>query len=198
VRAILHVLVDADVAVRFCGCILWPWFPAKKRDVAMRFFGYDESGAAGLPGLWLSAWARPWEMFGDWNTLWGDWSGSWRRWLESVAAMPAAWMPALAEERQGQPESIAFFLPWLPRIEAQVLPPDHGDDNAVRVMLRASLPGGLGGGLEVDATVRRYHAGAAAPEKKDVRLALPTGDEEAARPPTPRRSGYKAGKGRTG
>ncbi|MDR1228296.1 MAG: hypothetical protein LBK55_04640 [Azoarcus sp.] len=164
--------------------------------MAMRFFGYDESGMAGLPGLWLSAWTRPWGMFGNWNALWGGWSGPWRRWLESVAAMPAAWVPALAEERQGQPASIAFFLPWLPRIEAQVSPLDHGDDNAVRMMLRATLPGGLGGsGLEVDATVRRYRAGGAALEQGETRLALPPDGEAAAVKPAGRGGRRAADKG---
>ncbi|MDR1461848.1 MAG: hypothetical protein LBI68_01740 [Azoarcus sp.] len=161
----------------------------------MRFFGHDESGLAGLPELWLSTWMRPWGMFGHWNTLWGGWTGTWQRWLESAAAMPAAWMPALAEERQGQPESIAFFLPWLPRIETKILPPDHGDDDAVRVMLRATLPGGLGGGgLEVDATVRRYRAGVATPKKEDAGLALSAeGDEETAK--LAKRGERRAGKG---
>ncbi|MDR1661984.1 MAG: hypothetical protein LBR95_06110 [Azoarcus sp.] len=145
----------------------------------MRSFGYDESALLGLPGLWLSAWTRPWGVFGDWNALWGDWAGSWRRWLESAAAMPAAWVPALADERQEQPASIAFFLPWLPRIEARIAPLDHDDDDAVRVMLRATLPGGLGGGgLEVDATVRRYREDEAA-EKGVIDLVSPADGGEA-------------------
>jgi hypothetical protein len=120
----------------------------------------DESpeGVSWLPETWLSAWARPWGAFGNWNTVWDDWHGSWRHWLNSLATMPAAWMPALAAERKGQPAAIDFFLPWLPRIEAQFMTPDHSDGDAVRVMLRAALPASLSGErdwLEVDATVRR-------------------------------------------
>jgi hypothetical protein len=116
------------------------------------------AGVPWLPDMWLSAWSRPWGVFDDWNSMLNDWHGSWRNWLNSVATMPAAWMPALAAERKEQPAAIDFFLPWLPRIEAQFMTPDHSDGDAVRVMLRAALPGGLGGEgdwLEVDATVRR-------------------------------------------
>ncbi|MDR3213546.1 MAG: hypothetical protein LBT71_06480 [Azoarcus sp.] len=82
-------------------------------------------------------------MLDDWNVLWSGWSSLWRHWLESMAAKPAVWMPALAAERQGEPDAIAFFLPWLPRIKAQISPPDHTDGDAMRVMLRATLPSGL-------------------------------------------------------
>ncbi|MDR2031621.1 MAG: hypothetical protein LBP86_05060 [Azoarcus sp.] len=116
--------------------------------------GNEAAGLSKLPEVWWSAWMRPWAAFGDWNALWG---GPWRNWLESLAGMPVPWMPALAAERQGQPAAIDFFLPWLPRVEAYIEPLDsHSGTEAVRVMVRAILPGGLGGGdcLEVDATVR--------------------------------------------
>ena len=132
------------------------------------------------PGMWLSAWMRPWAMLGDWNALWRNWGDSWRDWLKSVAAMPAAWMPALAAERQEGPESIAFFLPWLPRVEARVEPLDPIDGRAMRVMLRATLPAGLGGErLEVDAVVRRSHGDALAVEETPA-VALPASGSVAA------------------
>ena len=123
--------------------------------------GWD---AAGLPGMWLSAWTRPWAVFSNWNKHWDDWNGSWGQWLKVMATQPAPWMPALAAGRQRQPEAIGFFLPWLPRLEASITPLDsHSDEAAVRVMLRATLPGGLGGEgqevLEVDAKVRRHRVG---------------------------------------
>lgn len=90
----------------------------------------------GLPGMWMSAWTRPWLTLGDWNAVWSDWNGSWRRWMESMAALPVAWMPVLAAEQEGKSPELDFFLPWLPRIEAQIVPLDHSKEAAVRVMLR--------------------------------------------------------------
>lgn len=119
--------------------------------------GTMAANLSGWPEMWLSAWMRPWAAFGDWNALWG---GPWRNWLESLAMMPAPWMPALAAERQGQPAAIDFFLPWLPRVEACIEPLDsHSGADAVRVMLRAILPGGADG-LEIDATVIHHRRAA--------------------------------------
>jgi hypothetical protein len=126
----------------------------------MRSENESPVGVPWLPDLWLSAWSRPWGVFDDWNSMLSDWHGSWRHWLDSLATVPAAWIPALAAEREGQPAAINFFLPWLPRVDAQIMTPDHPDGDAVRVMLRATLPRGSGGGdgdwLEVDTTVTHH------------------------------------------
>jgi hypothetical protein len=79
-------------------------------------------------------------------------------------------LPALAGDRRGQqPSAIELFLPWLPRIEAEIIPlRQHSDEDAVRVMLRAALPASVGGDwLQVDATVTRHHGDALWAEKAD-------------------------------
>ncbi|MDR3087882.1 MAG: hypothetical protein LBU45_08050 [Azoarcus sp.] len=146
--------------------------------------GWDVAGFSGLPGLWLSAWTRPWSVFGNWNERWSDWNGSWWHWLEAMATQPVPWMPALAAGRQGQPEAIGFFLPWLPRIEATITPLDsHSDEAAVRVMLRATLPGGLGGDcLEVDAKVRRHRGVAPTLEGAKAADVLEKNETDAVKP----------------
>lgn len=118
-----------------------------------------------LPGLmadfsstWVTACMQPWTMWQGWAQLWGD---PWRQWLDSVASMPNPWLPALAADRKAQPPAIDFFLPWLPRIEATVAPIDgHSAEDAMRVMLRAALPGMTGSGelVLVDAKVARQKA----------------------------------------
>lgn len=118
-----------------------------------------------LPGLmadfsstWVTACMQPWTMWQGWAQLWGD---PWRQWLDSVASMPSPWLPALAADRKAQPPAIDFFLPWLPRVEATVTPIDgHSIEDAMRIMLRAALPG-VGNGAEVvlvDAKVARQKA----------------------------------------
>jgi hypothetical protein len=128
-----------------------------------------------LAEAWLSAWLRPLNTFEEWNALWVE---PWRRWLESVALPPAAWLPALVADSQArQPSSIGFFLPWLPRIDAEISPlGDHLDEDAVRVMLRAVLPPGMGGDwLRIDATVSRARGNAPWPLDEISRDALPDG-----------------------
>ncbi|MDR2688482.1 MAG: hypothetical protein LBB76_01830 [Azoarcus sp.] len=116
----------------------------------------DTANETELSAGWPLAWWSPWASLENWSVLWQE---PLRAWAESMARLPAAWMPALAEERAGQPSSIDFFLPWLPRIDARIEALDgHDNEDALRVMLRAALPGSLGGDyLEVDAKVRRSH-----------------------------------------
>ena len=86
----------------------------------------------------IQAWSQPWHMLNIWNAYWGD---QWSRWLTGIAAAPAAWLPALAEERKGQPAPIDFFLPWIPRADADApKEAEIGENNAVKVMMRASVP----------------------------------------------------------
>ena len=97
---------------------------------------------------------------------------------DSVVSAPNPWLPALAAGRPDQPAAIDFFLPWLPRIEAFVTPLDRpGEQDAVRVMLRASLPQ-LGAGkqkewLDVDATVSRSPRAPATVQVEAPPAALP-------------------------
>ncbi|MDR1424711.1 MAG: hypothetical protein LBI92_08945 [Azoarcus sp.] len=103
--------------------------------------GYD---MLGLPGMWVSVWTRPWLALGDWNAVWSDWHGSWRRWMESMATLPVAWLPALAAEREEKSPELNFFLPWLPRIEAQTAPPPAPpNEAAVRVPQESVGEGGV-------------------------------------------------------
>lgn len=115
--------------------------------------------------MWMSAWLKPLSALNVWNEYWRD---HWKSWLAGRAAGPAAWLPALAEERFDQPDAINFFLPWLPRVDALVVPLDApGEDEAMRLMLRAALPrvGAFGPAewLTVDATIR-HSAGAQPPQ----------------------------------
>ncbi|GHU10562.1 hypothetical protein AGMMS50225_14320 [Betaproteobacteria bacterium] len=146
----------------------------------------DATTVAGeLTEAWLSNWLQPWKALGEWNALWAD---PWRRWLKTVPVAPAAWLPALAgNRRERQPLAIEFFLPWLPRIEAEITPlrRQHSDEDAVRVMLRAVLPASVGGDwLQVDATVTRHHGGSpwvGAVEPPDEVLTDATTDAKAPR-----------------
>ena len=115
--------------------------------------------------MWISAWMRPWTVLHAWNDYWRE---QWMAWLALRTATPAAWLPALAGERLDQPDAINYFLPWLPRIDARVVPLDSSSDkDAKRVMLRASLPGAGTSGrtdwLTVDATIRHSAGGEAPP-----------------------------------
>jgi len=141
---------------------------------------------AAVSEVWMSAWLRPWTALNVWNEYWRD---QWKTWLAGKAAAPAAWLPALAEERFDQPETISFFLPWLPRLDARVVPLEsHGDDEAMRLMLRAALPrvGAFGPAewLTVDATIR-HSAGAVPPQLTDDNAA-PVIDAPPATPKRPR------------
>ena len=121
-----------------------------------------------LSSTWFSACMQPW-------TMWQGWT---QAWLDSMAAMPNVWMPALAAGRKNQPAAIDFFLPWMPRVNATVSPLDgHSPDDAVRVMMRATLPflGGLAGeGLLVDAKVTRQKGVAQIRDITPARSALPS------------------------
>ncbi|BAL24128.1 hypothetical protein [Azoarcus sp. KH32C] len=87
---------------------------------------------------WLNACMRPWSIL---NTLNAFWSDQWKLWLSAVASTPAPWLPALAEEREGQPAVIDFFLPWLPRLDMSGTPRGAVDEkDFVRAMLRAAAP----------------------------------------------------------
>lgn len=87
---------------------------------------------------WLKACLQPWSVLNSVNAYWGD---QWKRWLSAIASGPNPWLPALAEDRDGQPAMIDFFLPWLPRAGAGMTPPGGvGDAAAVRAMLRAAVP----------------------------------------------------------
>lgn len=114
-------------------------------------------GLAAGPAALMSACLQPWSMLQDWNAFWAR---QWQVWFDTVVSAPNPWLPALAAARSDQPAAIDFFLPWLPRIQALVTPLDPaGEKDAVRVMLRASMPHvGLGDQkewLDVDATVSR-------------------------------------------
>lgn len=86
----------------------------------------------------FEAWSQPWLVFSNWNAYWGEQCS---RWLAMIASAPTAWLPALADERTGQPAPIDFFLPWLPRGGASAeTRPEIGDAGAVRAMIRASAP----------------------------------------------------------
>ncbi len=132
----------------------------------------EPTGRATEPAALMSAYLQPWSMLQDWNAFWAR---QWQMWFDSVVAAPNPWLPALAAGRPDQPAAIDFFLPWLPRIEALVTPLDPaGEQDAVRVMLRASLPH-VGFGepkewLDVDATVSRSSR---APAKLAVEPASP-------------------------
>lgn len=121
-----------------------------------------------LSSTWFSACMQPW-------TMWQGWT---QAWLDSVAAMPNVWMPALAAGRKNQPAAIDFFLPWMPRVNATVTPLDgHSPDDAVRVMLRATLPflgGQAADGLLVDAKVTRQKGTAQIRDITPVKRALPS------------------------
>lgn len=117
----------------------------------------EPTGLAAGPAALMSACLQPWSMLQDWNAFWVR---QWQVWFDTVVSAPNPWLPALAARRPDQPAAIDFFLPWLPRIEALVTPLDPGgEQDAVRVMLRASLPHvGVGERkewLDVDATVSR-------------------------------------------
>ncbi|HJV27511.1 MAG TPA: hypothetical protein VJ673_17615 [Aromatoleum sp.] len=87
---------------------------------------------------WLNACMQPWSIL---NTLNAFWSDQWKLWLSAVAATPAPWLPALAEDREGQPAVIDFFLPWLPRLDMSgALHDAMGERDFVRAMLRAAAP----------------------------------------------------------
>lgn len=87
---------------------------------------------------WLNACMQPWSIL---NTLNAFWSDQWKLWLSAVASAPAPWLPALAEEREGQPEVIDFFLPWLPRLDmSQAFGEALAEKDLVRAMLRAAAP----------------------------------------------------------
>lgn len=132
----------------------------------------DPTGLATGPAALMSACLQPWSMLQDWNAFWAR---QWQIWFDSVVSAPNPWLPALAAGRPDQPAAIDFFLPWLPRIEAFVTPLDPAaEQDAVRVMLRASLPH-VGFGeqkewLDVDARVTRSSR---AQTKLDVEPASP-------------------------
>ena len=144
---------------------------------------------ASAAGLWLNAWMQPWSALRVWNDYWLE---QWKTWLGAQAAAPATWLPALAAERVGASESINFFLPWMPRIEALVVPLDEpAAEDAMRVMLRAALPRvGAAAAVEwltVDATIR--HASGDEPPALVPRAPAVTLESAAAPPKTAAKRG---------
>jgi hypothetical protein len=87
---------------------------------------------------WLNACMQPWSILSTLNAFWSD---QWKLWLSAVASTPAPWLPALAEDREGQPAVIDFFLPWLPRLDmSEASSGAVGERDFVRAMLRAAAP----------------------------------------------------------
>lgn len=134
------------------------------------------AGLAAVSEKWMLAWLQPWSALNVWNEYWRD---QWKTWLAGRAAAPAAWLPALAEERFDQPDPINFFLPWLPRVDALVVPLGApGEEDAMRLMLRAALPrvGAFGSSewLTVDATIR--HSASSEPPQLPADAAPPVLD----------------------
>lgn len=149
--------------------------------------------AGELTEAWLSNLWQPWNAFGKWNALWVD---PWKRWLKTVTVPPAAWLPALAGDRRGQqPSAIELFLPWLPRIEAEITPlSQRSNEDAVRVMLRAALPASVGGDwLQVDATVTRHRGEAIWVEAVDPPLSGATPTAESGKAPRTTQQTKKSG-----
>lgn len=91
-----------------------------------------------VSGPWLSACLQPWSALGDWNAYWGK---CWKWWISAIGSAPNPWLPALADERPGQPATIDFFLPWMPRgnVAAGCADP-VGEKDVIRTMLRAAVP----------------------------------------------------------
>lgn len=90
---------------------------------------------AELSDVWISTWVQPWSAWQVWSKLWGE---NWQRWLDAASSVPTPWLPALAGDRRDQPAAIDFFLPWLPRTDADFGVPAVHD--AVSTMLRAAAP----------------------------------------------------------
>lgn len=141
----------------------------------------EPAGLAAGPAL-MSACLQPWSMLQDWNAFWVR---QWQVWFDSVVSAPNPWLPALAAGRPEQSAAIDFFLPWLPRFEALVTPlRAAGEQDAVRVMLRASLPH-VGFGeqkewLDVDATISRSPSERAKLPVEPASPALPADTQTAA------------------
>lgn len=91
-----------------------------------------------LSEAWVSGWMQPWSAWQQWSNVW---SAGWQHWVDAFAALPAPWLPALAEDRRQQVEALDAFLPWMPRADLRVT---HyafpGVEDAMGLMLRAAVP----------------------------------------------------------
>lgn len=126
---------------------------------------------------WMSACFQPWTVIEEWSMFW---TRQWMHWLEAVTAAPNPWLPTVPVDQQGESLDLGLFLPWLPRIEASVMPVETaGDRDAMRVRLRAAMSNTMTGEhaewLNVDATVSRSGVPASAEEVPPPELKAPNG-----------------------
>lgn len=113
---------------------------------------FDSSGPAALPWGPFALWQANWQMLNQWQ----------QAWLHLCLPGAAGKLPGMPAGWPGPEALLAALAPFLPKIEASVVPVEPegrlaGADRAARLTLRMTLPGGPAFGqgevLLVDAVV---------------------------------------------
>lgn len=120
---------------------------------------FDPQSQAGIAWGPFTFWQAGWQMLGSWQQAWFN------------LCLPGAGGQAARQSGWPGPEAfLATFMPFVPKIEASVVPIEPegrlaGADRAARVTLRMTLPAmpAYGGGdvLLIDAVVAQASGGAA-------------------------------------
>lgn len=121
---------------------------------------FDAGSPAAMPWGPFALWQANWQMLGQWQ----------QAWLQLCLPGLGGKLPGVLPDWPGPEAVLAALAPFLPKIEASVVPIEPegrlaGADRAARLSLRMTLPGapafGLGEVLLVDAVIAHATGGAA-------------------------------------